>query len=51
MPSFTIRDAIWLALVVTLGLGWWMDHYEQQRLIKSHEESLAPKSASTKAGA
>jgi len=23
---FTIRDLLWLTLVVALGLGWWLDH-------------------------
>jgi hypothetical protein len=23
---FTIRDLLWLALVVALATGWWLDH-------------------------
>jgi hypothetical protein len=23
---FTIRDLLWLTLVVAMGLGWWLDH-------------------------
>jgi hypothetical protein len=23
---FTIRDLIWLTVVVALGIGWWVDH-------------------------
>jgi hypothetical protein len=23
---FSIRDLFWLALVVALGMGWWLDH-------------------------
>ena len=23
---FTIRDLLWLMVVVGLGLGWWLDH-------------------------
>jgi hypothetical protein len=23
---FSIRDLLWLALVVALGSGWWLDH-------------------------
>ena len=32
MPlRFTIRDLLWLTLVVALGVGWWVDHKKQQR--------------------
>jgi hypothetical protein len=24
---FTIRDLLWLTLVVALGAGWWIDHH------------------------
>jgi hypothetical protein len=23
---FTIRDLLWLTLVVAVGTGWWLDH-------------------------
>jgi hypothetical protein len=23
---FTIRDLLWLTLVVAMGVGWWLDH-------------------------
>ena len=23
---FTIRDVLWLMVVVGLGIGWWIDH-------------------------
>jgi hypothetical protein len=23
---FTIRDLLWLAVVVALAVGWWLDH-------------------------
>jgi len=23
---FTIRDLLWLTLVVALAVGWWLDH-------------------------
>ena len=29
MFRFTIRDLLWLTLVVALGMGWWLD---RQRL-------------------
>ena len=26
MIRFTIRDLLWLMVVVGLGVGWWLDH-------------------------
>jgi hypothetical protein len=26
MFRFTIRDVLWLTVVVALGAGWWTDH-------------------------
>jgi len=26
MFRFTIRDVLWLMVVVALGVGWWVDH-------------------------
>jgi len=26
MFRFTIRDMLWLTVVVALGVGWWVDH-------------------------
>jgi len=26
MLRFTIRDVLWLTVVVGLGVGWWADH-------------------------
>jgi len=26
MFRFTIRDMLWLTVVVALGAGWWVDH-------------------------
>ena len=31
MFRFTIRDVLWLTVVVGLGVGWWMDHRTQER--------------------
>jgi hypothetical protein len=25
-PKFTLRDLLWLMVVVGLALGWWLDH-------------------------
>lgn len=30
---FTIRDIIWLTLVVALAMAWWVDHDQQWREI------------------
>jgi hypothetical protein len=32
MFRFTIRDVLWLTVVVGLGLGWLIDHQRQGRL-------------------
>jgi hypothetical protein len=29
MFRFTIRDVLWLTVVVALAVGWWIDHREQ----------------------
>ena len=29
MRRFSIRDLLWLTLVVGLALGWWVDHQRQ----------------------
>jgi hypothetical protein len=26
MFRFTIRDLVWLTVVVAMGAGWWVDH-------------------------
>jgi type II secretory pathway component GspD/PulD (secretin) len=37
MPlRFTIRDLLWLTLVVALAVGWWADHRREQIAIKLH---------------
>ena len=27
---FTIRDLLWLTLVVAMAVGWWLDHQPQR---------------------
>jgi hypothetical protein len=27
MPRFTIRDMLWLTVVVAMGVGWWRDRH------------------------
>jgi len=42
MPlRFTIRDLLWLTLVVALCLGWWLDHQDRYSsdLWRSHPGS------------
>jgi hypothetical protein len=31
MFRFTIRDLLWLTVVVALGAGWWVDHVRATR--------------------
>jgi hypothetical protein len=31
---FTIRDLLWLTLVVALAAGWWIDHKRLVRLME-----------------
>jgi hypothetical protein len=26
MFRFTIRDVLWMTVVVALGVGWWLEH-------------------------
>jgi hypothetical protein len=38
MFRFTIRDVLWLTVVVGMALGWWIDRSREcAPLIKSHE--------------
>ena len=36
MFRFTIRDVMWLTVVVAMGVGWWLDH----RTVARHNVSL-----------
>ena len=29
---FTIRDVLWLTVVVAMGAGWWVEHRQQVEL-------------------
>lgn len=29
MFRFSIRDVLWLTVVVALAVGWWLDHFYQ----------------------
>jgi hypothetical protein len=32
MFRFTIRDVLWLTVVVALAVGWWIDHRKTKKL-------------------
>jgi len=36
-PRFSIRDLLWLTLVVALAVGWWLDH---RRLVTDSFDAL-----------
>jgi hypothetical protein len=41
MFRFTIRDVLWLMVVVGLAIGWWVDHRAtDSRLRQSHRDNL-----------
>jgi lipopolysaccharide biosynthesis regulator YciM len=37
MFQFTTRDLLWLAVVVALAMGWWLEHREH---VKQREEAF-----------
>jgi hypothetical protein len=38
---FTIRDLLWLTLVVALGVAWWVDRRAQAKRIDELERAAA----------
>jgi hypothetical protein len=36
---FTIRDLLWLTVVVALAVGWWLDHHNQSERYATLEQS------------
>jgi hypothetical protein len=38
MFRFTMRDVLWLTVVVALGLGWWVDSKRIEKTVKRVEE-------------
>ena len=43
MFRFTIRDVLWLTVVVALGVGWWLDKRQTEgriAVVAAHAESL-----------
>ena len=47
MFRFTIRDVLWLTVVVAVGVGWWIDHSRHQGMTwqwqEMHEAGLFAK--------
>jgi hypothetical protein len=35
--TFSIRDLVWLTVVVALGVGWWIERTRAERLAKEAE--------------
>ena len=40
MFRFTIRDVLWLMVVVGLGVGWWLDHRGLGRELEQAEADM-----------
>jgi hypothetical protein len=40
MFRFTIRDVLWLMMVVGLSVGWWLDHSATYKLAESYRSEL-----------
>jgi hypothetical protein len=40
LPKLNLRDLFWLAVVVAMGLGWWVDRREQQRRMDAQERRV-----------
>ena len=41
--KFSIRDLLWLTVVVMLAAGWWLDHavsYSQLQMVREHAPML-----------
>ena len=39
MLRFSIRDVLWLTVVVGIGIAWWMEHVKSQRDSRLLQES------------
>jgi len=40
MFRFSIRDVLWLTVVVAMGLGWWLDHWHADRVRRFDRENI-----------
>jgi len=38
MLRFTIRDVLWLTLVLGLAVGWWVDHRRQADQLQKFQD-------------
>ena len=48
MFRFTIRDVLWLTVVVALGVGWWIEyqrHVSSAAAVKALEKTAADQKA------
>jgi hypothetical protein len=41
MFRFTIRDVLWLTVVVALALGWWLNHVRTRRELREARSAYA----------
>jgi hypothetical protein len=41
MFRFTIRDVLWLMVVVGLGSGWWIEHRKAVALKSDRDEAVS----------
>jgi hypothetical protein len=44
MFRFTIRDVLWLTVVVALGIGWWIDHRRMAAVIDFQDFAIRTQS-------
>ena len=48
MFRFTIRDVLWLTVVVGLAVGWFVEHRATERRFAAQEAKLAAQEAAQK---
>jgi len=48
MFRFTIRDVLWLTVVVALAVGWFVEHRATERRFAAQEAKLAAQGAAHK---
>jgi hypothetical protein len=41
MFRFTIRDVLWLTIVVAMGVGWWIEHRKAVALKSERDEAVS----------
>lgn len=42
MFRFTIRDMLWVTVVVALGVGWWVDRSRLSNQLEKYKEKYGP---------